>query len=247
MVEPRLAAILDEVRSFCTAHSDPATAARYTRYFTEGYDPYGVEPQAWEAQLKAWTARLSAELDLDGCLDLGDLLFANGKYEEGILAVRVIARRRAELSGNAFQRVGRFYEFGVHNWAHSDTLCGEVLSPCLRDGRVSLADLADWRLSPFKFKRRAVPVAMLGLLKLKGLRDTPALLAFVGPMMRDGERVVQQGLGWFLRETWKLDRLPVEAFLLEWKDTAPRLIFQYATEKMSAAEKARFRRAKPGR
>jgi hypothetical protein len=36
----------------------------------------------------------------------------------------------------------------------------------------------------------------------------------------------------------------VEPFLLDWKDTAPRLIFQYATEKMTAADKARFRAAK---
>jgi hypothetical protein len=36
----------------------------------------------------------------------------------------------------------------------------------------------------------------------------------------------------------------VEAFLLEWRQQAPRLIFQYATEKMAAAERARFRRTR---
>jgi 3-methyladenine DNA glycosylase AlkD len=59
--------------------------------------------------------------------------------------------------------------------------------------------------------------------------------------MSDEERVVQQGVGWFLREAWKKDRNAVEPFLAEWKDTAPRLIFQYATEKMSKTEKERFR------
>jgi 3-methyladenine DNA glycosylase AlkD len=62
--------------------------------------------------------------------------------------------------------------------------------------------------------------------------------------MMDAERVVHQGLGWFLREAWKQQPKPVEAFLMEWKDTAPRLIFQYATEKMPAQARARFRRAK---
>ena len=33
--------------------------------------------------------------------------------------------------------------------------------------------------------------------------------------------------------------------LLEWKDTAARLIYQYATEKMTPAGKARFRSAAP--
>jgi hypothetical protein len=83
---------------------------------------------------------------------------------------------------------------------------------------------------------------MLGLLKESGPKGP--LLEYVRPMMLDGERVVHQGLGWFLRETWKIDREGAEAFLLEWKDSAPRLIFQYATEKMSPAEKERFRRVK---
>jgi hypothetical protein len=54
--------------------------------------------------------------------------------------------------------------------------------------------------------------------------------------------VVHQGLGWFLREAWKLKRKETEAFLLKWKDNAARLIFQYATEKMTATEKKRFKR-----
>jgi hypothetical protein len=60
-------------------------------------------------------------------------------------------------------------------------------------------------------------------------------------MMLDGERVVHQGLGWFLREAWKRDAATVEPFLLEFKDTAARLIFQYATERMTAGDKARFK------
>ena len=42
-------------------------------------------------------------------------------------------------------------------------------------------------------------------------------------MMLDEERVVHQGLGWFLREAWKRDPEGVEPFLLEFKDSAARL------------------------
>ena len=83
---------------------------------------------------------------------------------------------------------------------------------------------------------------MLGLVK-KG-DDVAPLLEFIRPMMLDDERVVHQGLGWFLRESWKKQPKPAEAFLAEYKETAARLIFQYATEKMSAAARSRFRRAK---
>jgi hypothetical protein len=55
---------------------------------------------------------------------------------------------------------------------------------------------------------------------------------------------VQQGAGWFLREAWKLQPVPVERVLLDVKDTAPRLVFQYATEKMTPAARARYRRGR---
>ena len=60
--------------------------------------------------------------------------------------------------------------------------------------------------------------------------------------MLDEDRFVQQGVGWFLREAWKKQPKPVEAFLLKWKDSAPRKIYQYATEKMTGEEKEKYRR-----
>jgi hypothetical protein len=57
-------------------------------------------------------------------------------------------------------------------------------------------------------------------------------------------REVHQGLGWFLSEAWKIDPAPVEEFLLKYKNSAARLIFQYATEKMTPEGKVRFRRDK---
>jgi 3-methyladenine DNA glycosylase AlkD len=77
---------------------------------------------------------------------------------------------------------------------------------------------------------------------LRTARGIKPLLDFVDPMMMDEERFVQQGLGWLLREAWKKRPGPVESFLLKWKDSAPRKIYQYATEKMTKQQKARYRR-----
>ncbi|WP_230741467.1 DNA alkylation repair protein [Methanooceanicella nereidis] len=102
-------------------------------------------------------------------------------------------------------------------------------------------DMSSWRYDASKWKRRAVPVAMIKLLKT--VEDPVQLLDFIRPMMMDKERVVHQGLGWFLRETWKKYPVQVESFLLVWKDSSPRLIFQYATEKMTPENKARLKKA----
>jgi 3-methyladenine DNA glycosylase AlkD len=241
----RVMAIAAEIRGFLSARADEGLAARNARYFKEGYDAYGIDQKTLEAQVKAWANNYGAELGLVGALELGDLLFSSGKYEEGGVAMLLVASFRKQLNREACQRLGQWLDGGVRNWAHCDVLCGELLARCLREGRMPVGDLEPWRASPFKYKRRAVPVAMLGLLKDRP--DCTPLLDLLRPMMMDGERVVQQGLGWFLREAWKTEPEAVESFLLEWKDTAPRLIFQYATEKMSAEGKARFRRERAGK
>lgn len=182
---------------------------------------------------------------MPGFLELGKALFSTGKYEHGALAIWFAAQFRDRIGPRAFTLIGQWFDGGVRNWAHTDVICGELLSPRLGAGAVKFNTLAKWPQSPHKFKRRAVPVAMLGLLPTGS--DCQPWLDFLRPLVHDPEKVVQQGLGWFLRETWKQQPKPVEAFLLEFRDSGPRVIFQYATEKMTPAEKVRFRKQKPGR
>lgn len=235
--------LLADIDKACRKFANPALAAKYARYFVEGYDAYGVkyDNPAWVKQKEAWL-EVHRDLGLKWFLELGQTLFGTGKYEHGALAMWFVSQYRDEIGPKAFAGIGKWFDGGVRNWAHSDMVCGELLAPRLGSGAVSLEALKSWRGSPHKYKRRAVPVAMLGLLKTTA--DYGVLLEFLRPLMLDAEKVVQQGLGWFLREAWKKHPKPVESFLLEWKDQAPRLIFQYATEKMPAAARARFRRQK---
>ncbi len=235
--------VLHEIRGFCEQNANADQVKKYARFFTEGYDAYGVPKKIWEANRTRFYDAYKARLGLGDFLDLGDLLFASGKYEEGSLAIVTVSEMLDEFSPDAFQRVGLWLERGVRNWAHSDVISGMILSPCLTRQVASMDELSAWRDSASKWKRRAVPVTMLALLEGKG--KTASLLSFIEPMMVDGERVVHQGLGWFLREAWKKDPVPVEKFLVKWKEKAPRLIYQYATEKMSPEQKQRFRRSKP--
>lgn len=235
-------ALAAEVRKYCAAHADPPSAKKYARYFNEGYDAWGIldkDHPLFHQQQDDWLKRYRA-LGLRGFLKAGELLLASGKYEEGAMAIRFL--KTFDLDVKSLPALARWFDGGVRNWAHTDVLCGEVIAPALVAGRIPWKDLGPWRESRHKFQRRAVPVSFLGLLKTK--QAIAPLLAFLRPLMLDPERVVHQGVGWFLREAWKLHPAPVEAYLEKWKDTAPRLIYQYATEKMSVAGRARFRRAK---
>jgi 3-methyladenine DNA glycosylase AlkD len=62
--------------------------------------------------------------------------------------------------------------------------------------------------------------------------------------MTDPEREVHQGMGWFLREAWKIQPVTTEKFLMKWKNSCPRLIINCATEKMDKSYKEKFRKEK---
>jgi 3-methyladenine DNA glycosylase AlkD len=227
----------------CAALADPQRATRYERYFSEGYDAWGVDHRnpEWIRRREAW-ARDYRDLGPEGLIEAGRLLVETGKYEHGAVAIFLASRLRAEYSPALLDQISSWFKAGIGNWAHTDVLCAEVLVWFLVDHIVDVDALVSWTKSPFKYQRRAVPVMFVSAIKA-GLPVAPMLEA-VRPLMTDTERPVQQAVGWFLREAWKCARAEAESFLLEYRGAAPRLIFQYATEKMTAEEKLRFRRPK---
>jgi hypothetical protein len=135
--------LVAEIRAYCVAQQDLRKAGKWARYFREGYGGVG----------------------LSGFLKAGELLFQSGKYQEGALAIRFLKERRDELDAESVGKLAKWFEAGIQNWAHTDVLCGEVIAPLLESRQLDPAVLAGWRESEFKYQRRAVPVAMLGLLK----------------------------------------------------------------------------------
>jgi 3-methyladenine DNA glycosylase AlkD len=231
---------LGVIRKFCQANADEAIVKKYAWYFKEGYDAYGLAQKLMETQRERWLKDWRDELGLEGFLALGDLLVATGKYEEGIFALWFVAQFRDEFTPKTLQRLAVWLDQGLRNWAHTDVFSRLVLSHFVTRRVVPLEAFADWRAGPSKWRRRAVPVTLISAVKA-GFAVAP-LLGFVAPMMMDAERVVQQGLGWFLREAWKKSPSPTEKFLLRWKDRCGRVIVQYATEKMPVAKKAQFKK-----
>jgi 3-methyladenine DNA glycosylase AlkD len=234
--------LFNEVRAFCQANANPANIKKYSRYFVEGYDAYGVDFKLIVPQRDQWLGKYRASIGLQGFLDLGDQLIKTGKYEEASFAISFISQFEDEYTPQTLERVAKWLDDGIRNWAHTDILSGGVLPVFLIKKIVPLEGLSTWRHAASKWMRRAVPVTLIELLKA-GF-PPKSLLDFIEPMMTDEEKVVHQGLGWFLREAWKVKPAPVEDFLLRWKDRCARLIIQYATEKMTPEQKMSFKKAK---
>lgn len=217
---------------------DPVLATKNAKYFTEGYDAYGLT----EEQIKSLKRKLINEYEIGPheAAEIGLKFLKTGKYEFGSLAAMLLKKFRPRFDRVVFDLVRRWFDEGVENWGHTDYICTKITPVFLELEIAVLEDFADWRSSPSKWTRRAVPVTMLYLRKTA---DPKVLMDFIEPMMRDKEQTVQQGIGWFLKMLWVLHPREVEDFLHQHKKTAARLIIQGATEKMNKERRKRFRKA----
>jgi 3-methyladenine DNA glycosylase AlkD len=232
--------LVKTIRSFCKANGDPAIVKKYSRFFKEGYDAYGLDSKSYDACMAELTR--DDQLILKIVLEAAPELIKSGKYEETFFVIIMLKRFYPEFTPKTFKEIEKWFRVGIVNWAHADVLAGDIVAYFLQKEIVRLAALESWRKGENKFQRRISAVALIKLLDKR--KDIDKLINFVEPLMDDPEREVHQGVGWFLREAWKTEKKKTESFLLKWKNTAPRLIFQYATEKMTASEKARFKKEK---
>lgn len=231
-----------EIRRFCEKKANPEIVKKYSRYFTEGYDAYGLDQKTFESQRDKWMDLWKNDFALNDFLLLGDKLISTGKYEEASFAINFINSYKEKFTPETFDKLGNWLEKGIVNWAHTDVLSGRTLIYFFTNKILDITSLKAWTESKSKWRRRAVPVILIDMLKT----DVPLerLFQTIAPLMLDPEKFVQKGLGWFLREAWKLSPKETEGFLLKWKDTCGRTIIQYATEKMDKENKIRFRRVK---
>jgi len=232
--------LISEIRAYCAANADEANVIRYSRYFKGGFNAYGLANGMVEAKVKELLQ--DKGIDIIMILDTAPELVKSEKYEETGFALLMLNQRHKHYSMKVFEAIESWFAFGIHNWAHADMLGMWILPDLIKQQVVNMEDFRPWLKSDFKFQRRCVPVTLIK--SLKTTDDFNVLFDFIEPLMTDREREVHQGCGWFLREAWKIKREVTEAFLLKHKDTAPRLIIQYATEKMTKEERLRFRKGK---
>ena len=232
--------IYNDLASFGSQHTDPARVEKYKRYFKEEYDAYGLTHELVEEKSKEILALpgISHALVIETSL----LLAASPKYEMTVWAIKFIRSYYKQWTVETFRAVEKWFAVGITNWAHTDYICSELFPLFFKKGLITIHDLDSWRFSEYRFQRRSAAVALIK--PMKAASDFAPYLDFIEPMMHDRERVVHQGLGWLLREMWKKQPEVVEPFLFRFKDTAPRLIFQYATERMTAEGKEKFRKKK---
>lgn len=232
-----------EVVGFMTANGgDTAIIEKYSRYFKEGYDPYGVPSEKIQQFHKDFIKKYESKLTVDEFMALAGALMSSAKWEEKTTALAIARHIFKQLDRARLGDIAGWLSHEHNNWAICDSFSSDILSPLLKSGSVAIADFESWRGSPHRWVRRVGIVSLINPMKAE--KKVAHYLEFVEPMMGEQERVVHQGIGWFLREAWKIEPAPTEKLLLKYKNTGARLIYQYACEKMDKAGRDRFRREK---
>ena len=231
-----------EIKEFCKNNADPTVIAKYSKYFKEGYDGYGVDDKLFREQKDKWYKAWKSEMSIHDFLDLGDTLVSSGKFEEISFATHFISLQPENFTSEVFERIGKWLDKGIENWASTDVLCMLVLSVFIKNGIIEIKRLKEWTNAGSRWKRRAVPVTLVQIVK-SGIGPGP-ILPVIEPLMNDDSEDVQKGLGTLLRELWKKYKDETEKFLMKWKETCGRLIIRYATEKMDKESRIKFKRSK---
>jgi 3-methyladenine DNA glycosylase AlkD len=230
-----------EIKTFFEKNADPKIVQKYSKYFKEGYDAYGIDSKKFDAQSNKWIELYRKDLTFEDMKKLGDILYSAGKYEESALAVRFFKVYKDEYKKKDLDIIKKWLDKYATNWAHTDVISWEIIKFFLQNEIIKYTDLKDWIKSKSTWTRRAVPVSLIKILEKE---KNQVLIDFISPLIEDTERPVHQGVGWFLREAWKKEPKTVEKFLMKIKNYAPRTIIQYATEKMSKEEKEKYKAKK---
>ena len=232
--------LITEIRTYCLANADEANVIRYSRYFKGVFNAYGLANGQVESKVKELLQDKAITISL--ILEAAPELVKSEKYEETGFAVMMLNGCKKQYTSDVFKAIESWFAYGIRNWAHADILGMWILPDLVKQKVVVIEAFRPWLASEYKFQRRCVPVTLIK--SLKTMENLNSLLEFIEPLMSDPEREVHQGTGWFLREAWKINREVTEKFLLKHKNTAPRLIIQYATEKMTKEERLNYRREK---
>lgn len=223
----RFKQIYKAVEKFCFDREDPIRAIRNMHSFNEGYDAFGLQDE----DLKILRDRILQDFKPSPreIADFGLILLKTGKYEFGSLAILLIKKHRPRLDSYIRERLKEWLDSGVENWAHADLLGTKILPVLFELELTDLQSFTSWRDSHSKWTRRA---SITCLMWLRDELPVDDILRFIEPVVADNENVVQQALGWLLKDLWHKENEPVEAFLSLHKEDLDRSTIKQATSRM---------------
>ncbi|MHA2365658.1 MAG: DNA alkylation repair protein [Candidatus Hodarchaeales archaeon] len=170
-------------------------------------------------------------------LNIAEKLFQTDYYMYGAAAIIVLGRNKRLFNNledckTGLLRFKSFFEEGyIDSWPYTDSLCLKVIHYILKKQSTLWSEVKGWSANSNPWLKRASLVAFVKLIKDK---DNPKeFFELAIPLITQENIMVQKGVGWFLKETFKHFPNETTSFITGNIEKIPRLVIRTALEKMS--------------
>jgi 3-methyladenine DNA glycosylase AlkD len=246
-VEAVVRAALAELKRLGRPERAKGAAAYFKAYETLTF--FGVDSPTVRRMASRIKKEHAREWTLRDAVAFADAMLARPELEAKGLGQCVLGKFRRQFTPSLLPRTKRWFTKRCTDWASTDGLCGEVLSPLLVAHPALVPELRAWRSSPHLYVRRASAVGLLRL--AHNGRNLPD--AYAAALTLGGERhhLLQKAAGWLLREAGTTDMGRLERFLVKNGARLSRTTVSYAIERFPQPKRrellAATREARPTR
>ena len=226
----------DDVRAALGERTDPDDAVQLARFFRTAPGEYGAGDLFWGVRVPA--TRQVVRIFRGLALDEVDALLDDPVHECRLAGVLILVAQYPRTPEVVAERYLAAVRRGrVNNWDLVDASAEFILGPWLFDRDRALLD--ELAASASLWERRVAVLATFDFIK-RG--DASTTLHLAERLLADREDLIQKAVGWMLREVGKrLDVDLLRAFLDQHAGAMPRTMLSYATEHLTADERARYR------
>jgi len=216
--------------------ADPKRAAFVAGYFKTGKGEYGEGDRflGITVPVLRQIAHRYVALQFD---DLTRLL-ASPIHEHRVAALEILVAQYERGDEDRRERIVAFYlrhTRAMNNWDLVDTAAPYILGEHLKTRPRQLLD----RLAASRslWERRIAIISTLALIRAGEIGDT---FRIAKKLLSDEHGLIHKAAGWALRETDKVSRASLVAFLRKHYSALPRTTLRYAIERFPAAQRKRM-------
>jgi len=217
---------------------DPVRAATSARYFQAGEGGYGAGDLFLGVRVPE-LRRLARQWRGMDLAEVGKLL-SSDYHEARLLALLILVERYRRAVPAEKEAVVELYlqnSNHINNWDLVDTSAPHILGDYLFS-KTDRSLLDRLTASPSLWERRMAVLATFYFIRQDEFGETLRLAA---RLMDDPEDLIHKAVGWMLREVGKRNEKALLDFLEENAARMPRTMLRYAIEKLTTAQKVKFR------
>ena len=208
-----------------------------SRYFKEKVRFLGCSLPQCNIIAGKWAKRLKDEgWSHDDILTLAEELLKAGSWEEGAIALELVARRKGEFRESDFSTFERWLSEYVNNWGHTDSIAPHIFGELVERYPNLSEGIFKWTKSPNRWMRRASSVTYI--LHARHGKFHDVVYKTADALLGDDDDMVRKGVGWMLKCASQADEKGVVEYLMNNRNRTSRLVLRYATEKVSPGNRS---------